>query len=56
MHQLKLIHMDIKPDNIMFSSVHSKYILIDFGLSAFVSEKVGFKTMTHFSGSLNYAT
>jgi serine/threonine protein kinase len=56
MHQINLIHMDIKPENIMFSTVYSKYVFIDFGLSMFVKEKLGFKTTTHFVGSLKYST
>jgi serine/threonine protein kinase len=37
MHSLKLIHLDIKPSNIAYSTEFQKYIFIDFGLSIFVN-------------------
>jgi len=33
MHMLRIIHMDIKPMNIMYSNTFKKNIFIDFGLS-----------------------
>lgn len=33
LHKLQIIHYDIKPDNIMFSHYHKKYVFIDFGLA-----------------------
>lgn len=53
MHKLKIIHFDIKPDNIMWSPTFKKAVLIDFGLSEIVSIDVGQKMKTHFRGTLN---
>lgn len=33
MHRLQIIHYDIKPENIMFSPSHKKFIFIDFGMA-----------------------
>jgi len=33
MHLLNIVHLDIKPSNIMFSNEFSKIVFIDFGLS-----------------------
>jgi len=37
LHQLKLIHQDIKPENIMYSPSFKRLIFIDYGLSRFIS-------------------
>jgi serine/threonine protein kinase len=46
--------MDIKPENIMYSSFYKRAVYIDFGLSKIVNERAGFKSMTNYSGSINY--
>jgi len=33
MHLLNLVHLDIKPANIMISNMFKKIVFIDFGLS-----------------------
>ncbi len=33
-----------------------KYVFIDFGLSRLIGEFLGFKTYTHFRGSLNFVS
>ena len=33
LHKLKIIHNDIKPENIMFSKKYNKWIFVDFGMS-----------------------
>ncbi len=35
----------------MFSKNNNKYVFIDFGLSKFVKEDIGFKTWTKFVGN-----
>lgn len=56
MHQINLVHMDIKPSNIAFSPTFQKHIFLDFGLSQFITEKIGFKTLTNFVGTIVYCS
>ena len=56
MHLLQIVHLDIKPSNIMFSNSLNKFLLIDFGLSKFVQQKIGFKTFTQFVGTPSYCS
>jgi len=51
MHRWNIIHYDIKPDNICFSSEYNKIVFIDFGLSDIVKEGLGFKSLVSFRGS-----
>lgn len=44
MHILKIIHQDIKPDNIMYSPTFKKLVFIDFGGCLMVEEPLGLKT------------
>lgn len=41
MHELKIIHGDIKPLNIMWSPEYSRNVFVDFGLSTFLEENIG---------------
>jgi serine/threonine protein kinase len=41
MHSIKLMHRDIKPNNILYSKRRQKHIFCDFGISHFVNENVG---------------
>jgi len=56
MHQYNILHQDIKPENVMFSPFYNKPVLIDFGLSRIINEKLGQLTMTSFVGSLNFCS
>lgn len=56
LHSIHICHCDIKPKNLMWSPTYNKYVLIDFGLSKFVKENVGFKTFTAFVGTYRYAS
>ena len=51
LHEFKIIHGDIKEDNIMYSHEHKKNILIDFNCSSVIAENVGEKTSTKFKGT-----
>ena len=55
-HQLYQMHLDIKPDNIRYSTSYQKYVFIDFGFSRFIKEDIGFKTKTHFKGTVGYCS
>lgn len=39
-HEAKVLHIDIKPANIMFSSKDETFVLIDFGVSKFVEHDI----------------
>lgn len=56
LHQRRLIHFDIKPDNICFSPAFNRAVFIDFGLSEIVREAKGEKTETRFKGSMAYCS
>jgi serine/threonine protein kinase len=44
LHSLKIIHFDIKPENICLSKEYNKYVFIDLGLHRIISEEIGEKT------------
>ena len=48
--------MDIKPGNLLYSKKMEKIVWIDFGFSKIVKEKVGFKSLTSFAGSIGYCS
>ena len=56
LHNLRIVHQDIKPENIMLSYSFKKAVFIDFGLSTFVKEKIGQKTWTKFVGTINFCS
>ncbi len=51
LHFLHICHCDIKPLNIMMSKNNQRYVFIDFGLSKFVKQDIGYKTLTSFVGT-----
>ncbi len=56
MHALRIVHCDIKPQNIAFSPHFGKVIFIDFGLTRIIKERVGEKTTTAFMGTYLYVS
>jgi serine/threonine protein kinase len=56
MHQLNIIHFDIKPDNIVISGELDEPVFIDFGLSEIVKEDCGLKSFCAFRGTPNYCS
>lgn len=51
MHAFHLVHRDIKPDNFLWDEDHQQFLLCDFGVSAYVREKPGEKTLTSYCGT-----
>ena len=54
MHHFKIIHLDIKPENTIYSSTYMKAVFIDFGFSEIVKEECGYKTLSIFKGTPNF--
>jgi serine/threonine protein kinase len=56
MHQLQLVHLDIKPENLAYSPYFKKNVFIDFGFSQFINESLGQKTITSYIGTYEYSS
>jgi serine/threonine protein kinase len=54
MHGMRIVHNDIKPENIMYSPLYKKNVFIDFGISNILSKIIGYKTLTDFKGTYKY--
>ena len=54
LHHFKIVHMDIKPENIMLSPSFRKPVFIDFGLSKIIKEEKGYKSLSGFVGTVNF--
>lgn len=55
MHSLNIIHGDIKPDNIMYSPFHKKYVFVDFGFSQCLKGKPGTMKTSNYFGTWTYS-
>jgi serine/threonine protein kinase len=53
-HLLNVVHLDIKPSNLMFSKISNKIIFIDYGLSEIIHQNIGKNTMISFRGTPQY--
>jgi len=42
MHSLGIVHMDIKPENLIYSTNYKKIVFIDFGLTQVKQLKSGY--------------
>lgn len=51
LHSLHVCHSDVKTENVLWSRTFQKFVFIDFGLSRFVENEVGFQTPTEFVGT-----
>ena len=45
MHNLGIIHADIKPENILFSPTRNKPVFIDFGFSVIIQQRPGLRQL-----------
>jgi serine/threonine protein kinase len=51
LHKLKIIHKDIKPDNILFSHRYNNFVMTDFGISHSLYEECGHLSYTYQDGT-----
>ena len=56
LHHFRMVHLDIKPQNVVFSPASKGLKLIDFGFSRVVGEEKGQKTLSSFLGSVGYCS
>jgi serine/threonine protein kinase len=54
LHHFSIVHLDIKPMNILFSPSSKKLVFLDFGFSKLVKEILGQRTRTEFLGTPQY--
>lgn len=54
LHSFGLIHKDIKPSNMAYSPILGNFVFIDFGISEWVIEQPGCKTLTYREGTFHY--
>ena len=48
--------MDIKPDNIAWSTTFQKFVFLDYGFCRYVQEPQGVKSLSQFTGTYSYAS
>lgn len=53
-HTCKMVHLDIKTDNVRWSPYFNKWVFIDFGFTKFIKEQVGLKSTTGFVGTVGW--
>jgi serine/threonine protein kinase len=56
MHNIKIVHRDIKPRNCLYSTEHNKFVLADFGISTPIVEDYTQKTYVPYAGTDGYMT
>lgn len=56
LHSLKIVHKDIKPENILFSDSLARFVFADFGVSHAVAEGPAERSRTNFAGTVEYCS
>ena len=54
MHSLKMVHRDMKENNIGWSPSFRRWVFLDFGFTTILKEGIGEKTWTKFIGTFSY--
>ena len=52
LHSWKVFHLDIKPENVLYSPTFNRFVFCDFGFSVAKRERFGYKSRTNFRGTL----
>ena len=56
LHTFKIVHQDIKPNNIAWSEKQQQWVFLDFGFARCLKEELGEKTKTKFIGTYSYTS
>ena len=56
MHTLRMVHRDMKDQNIGWSPEFQRWVFLDFGFAKILGEKIGEKTITKFIGTFHFTT
>lgn len=56
MHDFGIVHIDVKPENVVWSESLQRAVFIDFGFSEVIREPRGLKSRCCFKGTPNYAS
>ena len=54
MHAIKMVHRDIKEENIGWSPHFKKWVLLDYGFATFIKEDIGYKSVVSYIGTYQY--
>lgn len=54
LHRFHIVHKDIKPENVMYSSALGDFVLVDFGLSEYLANEPGYLSLTYREGTPKY--
>lgn len=56
LHSLRIVHGDIKPNNVMWSPAYEKLVFVDYGLSRCVKEPLGQKSRVSYFGTFQFSS
>ena len=56
MHSLKIVHRDMKSENVDWSPDFQRWVFLDFGFSTVLEEEMGQKTRSKFIGTYSSTT
>ena len=56
MHHFKLVHQDVKLENIGWSTLREMFVFLDFGFSGFIQQAAGELSKTLYIGTFSYSS